>query len=186
MPSILRVRVKYTLTPFEGDSMRFYYPHRLYMTGLILLLFLLVYGLIILNDISLEGNLPKVFLPFYSMVCLLFSRFYYKFYLYYRDKFIDVYMEHIEFCSHGQCVHIKEEDILGIYLAKHRQMMKIHKIVHIFTKDGTYIHVTNEVNKYNRFISLLKFYYPNKFKVCKHIVSGVHDINMDLLERHYR
>lgn len=166
--------------------MRFHYPHRLYAAGFILLVIVLVYGIVILYDINLEGRLPSLFIPFYGLISFFFGRFYIKFYLEYRTKFIDVFMEYIEFCSHGMCIHIDEDDILGIYLAKHRQILKIHRIIHIFTKDGTYIHITNEVNRYNRLIVLLKYYYPGHFKICKHIISGVQDININLLEAHLR
>jgi len=166
--------------------MRFYYPHKLYAAGFILLVSVLIYGIIILYDINVEGNLPALFLPFYGLISILFGRFYIRFYLYYRKKFIDVYMDHLEFCSQGVCLHIEEEEILGIYLAKHRQLLKVYRIIHIFTKDGTYVHITNEVNRYNRLIMLLKYYYPSQFKICKSVIGGVINVDINLLEAHLR
>lgn len=166
--------------------MRFHYPHRLYAFGFIMLIIILIYGIVVIYEINQEGNLPALFLPFYGMISYMLGRFYYKFYMYYRTRYIDVYMQYLEFCTGGLCIHLDEEDILGIYYAKHRQMLKVHRVLHIFGRDGTYIYVTSEVNRYNRLILLIQYYYPDQFKVCKRMIKGVQDVNLNLLEAHMR
>ncbi|WP_430885844.1 hypothetical protein [Fusibacter sp. JL216-2] len=166
--------------------MRFHYPHRLYAMGLVLLILILIYGLVVLYDIGQEGHLPALFVPFYGILSILLGRFYYKYYMLYKTKYVDVYMDYMEFCSDGMCIHIDEDDILGIYFAKHRQMLKIFRVLHIFSKDGTYVYITNEINQYNRLITLMQYYYPSHFKICKSLIKGVQNIDINLLENHIR
>tara|TARA_Y100001933_G_C18816959_1_gene487491 strand:- start:255 stop:731 length:477 start_codon:yes stop_codon:yes gene_type:complete len=151
-----------------------------------LLIVILIYGLIVLYDIGREGNLPALFIPFYGILSILLGRFYYKNYILYKNKYVDVYMSYLEFCSDGMCIHIDEEDILGIYFAKHRQMLKIFRVLHVFAKDGTYIYITNEINYYNRLITLIQYYYPSQFKICKSLIKGVQSVDINLLETHLR
>lgn len=166
--------------------MRFHYPHRLYAFGFIMLIAILIYGIVVLYAINEEGNLPALFLPFYGMISFLFGRFYYRFYMYYRTRYIDIFMQYMEFCTNGLCIHIDEEDILGIYLGKHRQVLKVYRVLHIFARDGTYIYITNEVNRFNRLILLIQYYYPSQFKICKSMIKGVQDVDINLLEAHLR
>jgi len=81
---------------------------------------------------------------------------------------------------------MKEEDIDIIYMARHWQMLKIHRVIHIYGKDGTYLYITNDINKFNRLIMLLQYYYPNNVKVCKKLIRGNPDINKDLFASHLR
>lgn len=166
--------------------MRFHYPHRLYAMGFILLLIILIYGLVILYDIGRSGHLPALFMPFYGILSFLLGRFYYKSYMHYKARYVEVFMDHLNFCSDGMCIHMDEEDILGIYFAKHRQMLKIFRVLHIFSKDGTYVYITNEINHYNRLITLIQYYYPSRFKICKSLIKGVQNVDINLLETHLR
>ncbi len=166
--------------------MRFHYPHMLYLFGFVLLIVILIYGIVILYDINMEQRLPIVFLPFYGFFSYMFGRFYFKHYRDYRTRFIDIYMQYMEFCTNGLCIHLDEDDIQMIYMARHRQMLKIHRVIHIFGKDGTYIFITNEINKFDRLIMLIQYYYPNTYKVCKSTIIGVQNIDINVLEAHVR
>ncbi len=64
--------------------------------------------------------------------------------------------------------------------------LKIFRVLHIFSKDGTYVYITNEINQYNRLITLMQYYYPSHFKICKSLIKGVQNIDINLLENHIR
>jgi len=162
--------------------MRFFYPHRVYMFGIMLLTAILLYGIVVLYYINLEGQLPTLFVPFYGAVSFIAARFYFKRYLFYKKRYIDVYMLYIEFCIEGQCIHLNEDDIESIYVARHRQLLKIHRVLHIFGRDGTYMYVTNEINRFNRLIMIVQYYYPSKFKVCHSLIKGIQNITPQLLD----
>lgn len=161
--------------------MRFTYPYRLFLLGFALLGYVIIYGAYILYDINIASPLPILFIPIYILISIQVIRFYYVYYKYYKARYVDVFMEHIEICINNHCIHLAESDIEVIFLARHKQHLKIHRVIHIFGYDGTYFYITNEINRFNKLVTFIRYYYPEKTKVCTRLVKGVQAINKDVL-----
>ncbi len=161
--------------------MRFHYPHKFYMFTFILLCCLVLYGSIVMYQIHIEGQLHIYMVFVYGAVCFFIGRFYYIKYRYFRVRYIDVWMQQLQFCMDGACIAIPLEDLDMVILARHRQTLKIHRVIHIFSKSGTYIYVTNDLTHFKRFQLLLQYYFPQHFLVTNKLIKGYHEVTLDFL-----
>lgn len=161
--------------------MHFHYPHRFYFVAMLLLVALILYGSIVLHEIYLEGNLHIYMVFTYGAVCLLIGRFYYRKYKYYAVRHIDVFMDQVDFCIDQACIAIPIDDLDLIVLARHRQMLKIHTVVHFLSKSGTYVYVTSDLVRFKRFQLLLEYYYPKHWIVATKLIKGYNDITLEFL-----
>lgn len=70
---------------------------------------------------------------------------------------------------------IERKNIDCIINANHRQMLKIHNVTHLFTRDGKHYYFTRELNHYEKFKNTLKENFNEYYTEIDKTVSGYPD-----------
>jgi hypothetical protein len=149
-----------------GDDMKFLYSSKHYLIGLILLLFVFVAGVVTVWEALFK--LPILFFS-YPIFCFAMLREYLKSYFAYRDRYVYLYHEGIIFGDRNQVVGLERNEIEMIIEARHHQKIKIHRVIHVFLKDGRYVYFTTDIAKYKEFKEALESLYPQCFYQRKHL-----------------
>jgi hypothetical protein len=77
---------------------------------------------------------------------------------------------------------INKSNLECIIEANHKQLLKIHNVVHIFTKDGKYFYLTNEINSFKNFKKQLHDNFKDVYIKKKKIISNNY-ANYDLIKK---
>lgn len=67
--------------------------------------------------------------------------------------------------------------------ANHRQQFKIHNVVHIFTRDGKYFYLTNEINSFKKLKKQLNDNFKDVYMKKKKVISSNFDMNKENLRK---
>lgn len=146
--------------------MKFYYSSKHYLFGFILFLFVALYGLYEIRSAFLK--VPIAFLG-YGLFSYGMLSAYYKSYLTYKDKYIYIYKEGLIFGDRKMVIGVQHHEIEAVIEADHQKRIKLHKIIHVFLKDGRYFYFTTEVAKYKLFRATLEATYSECYYKRKHI-----------------
>lgn len=161
--------------------MKFNYPYKVYIVGLIFLLLILTYGIVVIVQIFSEGLMFIMFLALLMLVSYHISKYYIQKIKYYIDINVEVNDNSIKFHDHEINILIEKESLDVIFLAKHMQNFKVHRVIHIFKTDGTYCYITNEIDHFDKLTKLLKTTFPNKYYETNHLIKGFHEITKGFL-----
>lgn len=146
--------------------MKFYYSSRHYLFGFILFLFVAVFGLYEIRSAFLK--LPIVFFA-YGLFSYAMLSAYYRSYKSYKEKYIYIYKEGLILGDHKMVIGVRHQEIEAVIEAEHQRRIKLHRIIHVFLKDGRYFYFTTEVAKYKLFKATLEATYSDCYYKRKHI-----------------
>ncbi|MCK8060294.1 MULTISPECIES: hypothetical protein [unclassified Fusibacter] len=161
--------------------MKFTYPYKLYILGLLLLLSTFTYGIFVLNQIHQEGFVVWPFVLILCITCFYLARFYLMKIRLYKDRHLTIDEDHIYFHLNRKDIHINADDLDVIFYARHLQNLKIHHVIHFFKHDGTYFFITDEINHFKQLKSEVSSKYPHHYYEASHLIKGFQSITKGLL-----
>lgn len=150
--------------------MKFTFPAKLYLGGLIYFLFFAFLGFYTIWEMTNEDIILRVS---YILVSLILIDWYYKNYIKYKNKYIIITNNNIQIIDKQEKTFINKNEISYIINANHQQLLKLHNVTHIFTKDNKYFYITNEINNYTRLkIELKKVFADHYIEIEKTIKTA--------------
>lgn len=166
---------------------KYRYPSKNYLVGYFLALIVIIYGGIVIYQITIvEGN-SVVFALAYILSVFYIMRWYWKNYLIYKDQYFVIEDNCIKIINKLDVEVIKKENIDCIIAASHLQLLKVHNVIHIYTDDGGYYFFTNEMINYKNFKEELQRTFPFQFVSREKLVMGYPTITKEfLLYNRYR
>jgi len=164
--------------------MKFNYPYKLYFSGFMFFLLIFFYGIVMLSEIFDEGKLNIIFVVIFAVFSIRFIKYYLSKIKFYMDRFLKIDERTLIYHDHELEIVIEEDNLDVIFLARHMQHLKIHKVIHVFKNDGTYYYITNEINQFDKVIEALKRTYPNNYYSTRKLIKGVNEITKGFLYYH--
>ncbi|KAB3525617.1 hypothetical protein [Alkaliphilus serpentinus] len=151
--------------------MKYSYPYKEWLGGLIFFIIITIYGVFLIYDIQ-----PTWFYWIgYLALCYLLIDWYWSKFILYKSKHISITNSYMEFSfnhNRNKKRYIAEE-IEYIINSNHKQRLKTHNVTHFFMKNGDYYYLTREINNYERLKKDLKKRFPNKYFAVKDSFYGV-------------
>ncbi|SHJ46758.1 hypothetical protein [Paramaledivibacter caminithermalis] len=118
----------------------------------------------------------------YIIFCIAVVVWYYENYSYYRSMYVLISNDSIVIKRGSLLEKINKSNLECIIEANHKQLLKIHNVVHIFTKDGKYFYLTNEINSFKNFKKQLHDNFKDVYIKKKKIISNNY-ANYDLIKK---
>ena len=82
----------------------------------------------------------------YVMFCVAVLIHYYENFSYYKNMYVQISKDSKVIKKGALLEEIIESNIECIIEANHMGLLKVHNVIHIFTKDGKYFYLTSEIN----------------------------------------
>jgi hypothetical protein len=159
--------------------MKFYYSSKHYLIGFILFLFVTLFGLYEIRGTLLD--MPIIFIGF-GLFCYGMLSGYMKSYVAYKDRYIYIYKEGIIFGDRKSVIGLQHHEIEVVIEAEHQHKIKLHKIIHVFLKDGRYFYFTTDIANYKQFKEVLRATYGDCYYKRKHLFPEGVDVTIQNLK----
>lgn len=174
---------KYLKLSGRYNILKFKYADNLYLFGAFICLLIGSYGVYFIFSLKLSSSFYLIKLFYFAYMYLILD-WYYEQYNKYKQRYVIVSGNGIKIVNKEFETFLEKEEIDCIIVARHHQLLKIHNVVHIFTKEGDYFFFTNEINKYSKFKKQLQDNFRNKFIVTTKLVKKSHNITKEFLLLH--